>query len=138
MTAEALVLVYDASVNLGRPAVIDAIASVLNSLGDPLEKLWIEDANAGRRTFDIAEMTHAAAEPVDFRYLWAIPRSERRNSKSRWLTTALIDNVAPDSRILFFARPQGPTPGFDIHRTLLTSLVQAGFTPRYGYAYAGQ
>jgi hypothetical protein len=133
MSADALVLVYDASAKLGRQVVIDVIAAVLDSIGDPLEKLWIENASAGRRTYDIAEAAPVLSDPTGCRYLWAIPRSERRNSKSRWLTAAMIDNVAVDTSILFFASPRSTAPEFMAHRRLLESLVRAGITPQYGY-----
>ena len=133
MTAEALVLVYEGGANLGRRAVIDAIASVLNSIDDPLEKLWIEDTSARRRTYEVTEKRSLPGDQVALRYLWAIPRSERRNKKSRWLTTAMIDNVAVDSCILFFALPRSAAPEFMAHRILLELLVRAEITPRYGY-----
>jgi len=133
MTADALVLVYDASARLGKGAVIDAIAAVLDSIGDPLEKLWVEDRSARRRTYEIAQLAPVLGDQAGFRYLWAIPRSERRNSKSRWLTAAMIDNVAVDSSVLFFALPRGVAPEFVPHRTLLELLAQAGIIPQYGY-----
>jgi hypothetical protein len=133
MSAEAMVLVYEASANLGRRAVIDALASVLQSVGDPLEKLWIEDASAGRHTYDSSEKLPLQGDQSRFRYLWAIPRSERRNSKSRWLTAAMIDNVAVDTSILFFALPRGAAMEFTTHRMLLELLVREGMIPRYGY-----
>jgi hypothetical protein len=132
------VLVYERSANLGRRVVIDAIGSALSSIDDPLEKLWIEDASARRRTYDVTDKRPFPGDQADFRYLWAIPRSERRNSKSRWLTAAMIDNVAVDSSILFFAIPRGAAPEFMTHRILLELLVRAGISPRYGYGSACQ
>jgi hypothetical protein len=135
MTAEALALVCDAGTNVGQRAVIDAIAATLNSIGDPLERIWIEDANCKRRTYKVEEALAVLGNQANFRYVWAIPRSERRNSKSRWLTAAAIDNIAVSSATLFFALPRGLAEEFVPHVTLLKLLAQAQIFPRYGFGY---
>jgi len=135
MTAEALALAYDASADLGKRAVIDAIAATMNSIGDPLERIWIEDAHGRRRTYKVEEALAVLGQRANFRYLWAIPESERRNSKSRWLTAATIDNIAANSATLFFAVPRGLAKEFVPHVTLLESLVQANIVPQYGFGY---
>jgi hypothetical protein len=135
MTAEALALAYDASTNLGKRTVIDAIAATLNSIGNPLERIWIEDANGKRRTYKVEQALSVLGEQANFRYLWAIPESERRNSKSRWLTAATIDNIAVDRATLFFALPRGLMPQFVPHVTLLKLLAQADIVPQYGFGY---
>jgi hypothetical protein len=135
MTAEALALAYDASTNLGKRAVIDAIAATMNSLGNPLEKVWIEDANGKRRTYKVEQALAVLGQQANFRYLWAIPESERRNSKSRWLTAATIDNIAVNSATLFFALPRGLAKEFVPHVTLLKLLAQADIVPQYGFGY---
>lgn len=136
MTAEALALAYDASTSLGQPAVIDAIVATMNSIGDPLEKIWIEDANCKRRTYKVEQALAVLGNQANFRYVWAIPQSERRNSKSRWLTAAAIDNIAVSSATLFFALPRGLATEFVPHVTLLKLLAQAQIFPRYGFGYA--
>ena len=136
MTAEALALAFDASTNLGKRAVIDAIAATMSSIGNPLERIWLEDANGRRRTYKIEQALAVFGQRVDFRYLWAIPESERRNSKSRWLTAVTIDNIAVDSATLFFALPRGVTQEFVPHVTLLKSLAQVDIVPQYGFGYA--
>jgi hypothetical protein len=136
MTAEALALAFDASTNLGKRAVIDAIAATMNALGNPLERIWLEDANGKRRTYKVEEALAVLGNQTNFRYLWAIPESERRNSKSRWLTAATIDNIAVNSATLFFAVPRGLTKEFVPHLTLLKSLAQADIVPQYGFGYA--
>jgi len=94
MTAEALALAFDASTNLGKRAVIEAIAATMDSIGDPIERIWMEDANGRRHTFQVEQALAVLGDPANFRYLWALPASERRNSKSRWMTAATIDNIA--------------------------------------------
>jgi len=136
MIAEALALAYDATVHLDRRTVIGAIAATLNSIGDPLEKIWIEDLQGRRRTYKVDEALAALGDQANFRYLWTIPASERRNSKSRWLTAATIDNIAADRATLFFALPQGLEKPFAPHLTLLRYLAQAQVLPRYGFGYA--
>jgi hypothetical protein len=136
MTAEALALAFDASTNLGKRAVIDAIAATLNSIGDPIERIWIEDANGSRHTYKAERALAVLDDPANFRYLWAIPESERRNSKSRWLTAAAIDNIAVNSATVFFALPQGSAKEFAPHVTLLELLAQADIVPQYGFGYS--
>jgi hypothetical protein len=135
MTAEALALVFDASTDLGKRAVIDAIVATLNSIGNPLERIWIEDANGKRRTYKVEEALALLGNQANFRYLWAIPESERRNRKSRWLTAVTIDNIAVDSATLFFALPRGSAKEFVPHVTLLKLLAQADVVPQYGFGY---
>lgn len=135
MTSEALVLAYDASANLGRRAVIDAIAATLDSLGNPLEKVWIEDAMGKRRTYDVTQALGILGDRTRFRYLWAIPQSERRNNKSRWLTAATVDNIAAHGATLFFALPRGVAREFGPHLRLLELLAQADLVPQYGFGY---
>lgn len=135
MIAEALALAYDASTNLGKRAVIDAIATTMDLIGDPLEKIWIEDATGKRRTHKVEEVSAVFGERVNFRYLWAIPESERRNSKARWLTAATIDNSATHRATLFFALPRGQVKEFWPHLTLLRLLSQADLVPQYGFGY---
>ena len=134
----AMALVYDASIKLGKRAVIDAIAATLDSLGDPLDKIWIEDASAGRRTCTVKEALEVLDGQTGFRYLWAVPMSERRNKRSNWLSAAMVDNLAVNSSMLFFALPKGLAREFRPHVTLLESLVQAAATPQYGWAYTCQ
>jgi hypothetical protein len=136
MTAEALALAFDASTNLGKRAVIDAIAATMDSIGDPIERIWMEDANGGRHTYQVEQALAVLGDPADFRYLWALPASERRNSKSRWLTAATIDNIAVDSATLFFALPRGKAKEFVPHVTLLELLAQADIVPQYGFGYS--
>lgn len=136
MTAEALILAYDTTTLRGRRAVIDAIAATMDSIGDPLDKVWIEDAVGKRHTYKVGEALAAIGDLEHFRYLWAIPRSERRNSKSRWLTAVTIDNMAVDGATLFFALPRGMVREFGPHVTLLRGLAQADIVPRYGFGYA--
>ena len=136
MTAEALALAFDASTNLGKRAVIDAIAATMISIGDPIERIWIEDANGSRRTYKAEQALAVLGDPANFRYLWAIPESERRNSKSRWLTAVAIDNIAVNSSSLFFALPQGSAKKFAPHVTLLELLAQADIVPQYGFGYS--
>jgi hypothetical protein len=135
MTAEAVALAFDASVNLGKRAVIDAIAATFDSIDNPLEKVWIEDALGKRRTHDVIQAAAALGDRARFRYLWAIPRSERRNNKSRWLTTATVDNIAAHGATLFFALPRGVAREFEPHLHLLKLLVQADLVPQYGFGY---
>jgi hypothetical protein len=135
MTAEALALAFDASTDLGKRAVIDAIVATMNSLGNPLERIWIEDANGKRRTYKVEEALAFLGNQANFRYLWAIPESERRNSKSRWLTAVTIDNIAVNSATLFFALPRGSAKEFAPHVTLLKLLAQADVVPQYGFGY---
>jgi hypothetical protein len=136
MIAEALALAYDASTPVGKRAVINAIATTLNSIGDPLEKIWIEDTNGKRRTYQLEQALAILGDQADFRYLWAIPQSERRNSKSRWLTATAIDNIAVHGATLFFALPQGLAKEFVPHVTLLKLLVEADVVPQYGFGFA--
>ena len=136
MIAEALALAYDASTPIGKRAVVNAIAATMNSIGDPLEKIWIEDTSGKRRTYELEQALALLGNRADFRYLWAIPRSERRNSKSRWLTTAAIDNIAVNGATLFFALPRGLTKEFEPHVTLLKLLAEADAVPQYGFGFA--
>jgi hypothetical protein len=136
MTAAALALAFDTSTNLGKRAVIDAIAATMDSIGDPLEKIWVEDATGKRRTYRIAQAPAALGDRPNFRYLWAIPQSERRNSKSRWLTAATIDNIAANGATLFFALPRDQAQEFGPHVTLLRLLAEADTLPQYGFGYA--
>ena len=133
MTAEALALAFDTSTNLGKPAVIDAIAATLNSIGNPLERIWLEDANGKRRTYKVEQALAVLGNQADFRYLWAIPESERRNSKSRWLTAATIDNIAANSATLFFALPRGLAQEFVPHVALVRMLGHVDAVPQYGF-----
>jgi hypothetical protein len=136
MIAETLALAYDASTPIGKRAVINAIAAALDSIGDPLEKIWIEDTSGKRRTYQLEQALALLGHQANFRYLWAIPRSERRNSKSRWLTTAAIDNIAASGATLFFALPRGLTTQFEPHLTLLKLLAKADIIPQYGCGFA--
>lgn len=136
MTAEALALAYDASTNLSKRAVIDAIATTMDAIGDPLERIWIEDASGKRRTYKAEAALAVFGSQANFRYVWAMPASERRNSKSRWLTAATIDNIAANSATLFFALPRGLADEFAPHVILLRLLAQAEIVPRYGFGYA--
>ena len=136
MVAEALALAYDAGTPIDKSAVINAIAATLNSIGDPLEKIWIEDTHGKRHTHKFEQALPLPGNRGDFRYLWAIPQSERRNSKSRWLTTVAIDNIAANGATLFFALPQGLTTEFGPHLTLLKLLAQADAIPQYGFGFA--
>ena len=136
MIAEALALAYDASTPIGKRAVINAIAVTMNSIGDPLERIWIEDTSGKRRTYPLEQALALLGNQVDFRYLWAIPQSERRNSKSRWLTTAAIDNITVNGATLFFALPQGVMTEFEPHVTLLKLLAAADAVPQYGFGFA--
>ena len=138
MHAAAITLAFDASINLGKRAVIDAIATTLDSLGDPLDRLWIEDASARRRTCTVDRAMALLSHQKAFRYLWAAPASERRNTRSEWLTAVMVDHIAVQGGILFFALPRGSAQGFLPHVTLLKSLAQAGFVPQYGWAYTCQ
>jgi hypothetical protein len=136
MTAEALMLAYDTSTPLGKRAVINAIAATMDSIGNPLDRVWIEDATGKRCTYKVEQAQAVLGDPATFRYLWAIPQSERRNSKARWLTAATIDNVAANGATLFFALPRGMAREFGPHVTLLRSLAQADIVPQYGFGYA--
>jgi hypothetical protein len=136
MTAEALALVFDASANLGKRAVIDAIAATMDSIGDPIERIWMEDANGRRHTYQVERALAVLGDPADFRYLWALPASERRNSKSRWMTAATVDNIAVAGASLFFALPSGTAKEFVPHVTLLELLAQADIVPQYGFGYS--
>jgi hypothetical protein len=136
MTAEALALAFDASTNLGKRAVIDAIAATMESIGDPIERIWMEDANGRRHTYQVEQALAVLGDPANFRYLWALPASERRNSKSRWMTAATIDNIAVDSATVFFALPRGTAQEFVPHLTLLELLAQADIVPQYGFGYS--
>ena len=89
MTAEALALAFDASTNLGKRAVLDAIAATMDSIGDPIERIWLEDANGRRHTYQVEQALAVLGDPANFRYLWALPASERRNSKSDRKSTRL-------------------------------------------------
>lgn len=136
MTAEALALAYHRSTHLGKRAVIDVIAATMESIGDPLDKIWMEDRTGKRHTYKLAEARAVLGNRIDFRCLWAIPESERRNSKSRWLTALTIDNVAADGATLFFALPRGLAQEFAPHVALVGMLAQAGIVPQYGFGYA--
>jgi hypothetical protein len=133
-----MALLYDASIKLGKRAVIDAIAATLDALGDPLDKIWIEDASAGRHTYTVKEALAVLDGQAGFRYLWAVPMSERRNKRSNWLSAVMVDNLAVNSSMLFFALPRGLSREFGPHVTLLESLVEAAATPQYGWAYTCQ
>jgi hypothetical protein len=63
MTAEAMALAYDASTSLGKRAVLQAIAAVMESIGDPVGKFWIEDGAGKRRTYKIEQ---ASAQLKEF------------------------------------------------------------------------
>lgn len=136
MTAEALALAYPRSTALGKRAVIDVIAATMDSIGDPLHQVWIEDAAGKRHTYNLAQARAVLGERTDFRYLWAIPESERRNSKSRWLTALTIDNVGLDGATLFFGLPQVLGQEFAPHVALVRMLAQADVVPQYGFGYA--
>jgi hypothetical protein len=136
MIAEALALAYDASTPIDKRAVINAIATTMNSIGDPLERIWIEDTNGRRHTYQLEQALALLGNRADFRYLWALPQSERRNSKSRWLTTVAIDNIAANGATLFFALPRGLTTEFSPHLTLLKLLAEADIIPQYGFGFA--
>lgn len=134
----AMALVYDASVKLGKRAVIDAIAATLDSLEDPLDRIWIEDTSAKRRTYTVSEALAVLGQQAGFRYLWAAPVSERGNSRFNWLSAVMVDNIAVNSSTLFFALPRGLVKDFGPHVTLLELLVQAHVIPQYGWAYMCQ
>ncbi len=55
MSADAIALMYDAGVNLSTSAVLGAIAATLDSCGDPLDRIWLEDSNARRRTYSVED-----------------------------------------------------------------------------------
>ena len=136
MVAETLALAYDTSTNLGKRAVIDVIAAAMDSIADPLEKVWVEDATGKRRTYTVQQALAALGDRPSFRCLWAIPQSERRNSKSRWLTALTIDNITTHGATLFFALPRDRAKEFGPHVTLLRLLVEADIVPQYGFGYA--
>lgn len=136
MTAEALALAFDAGANLGKRAVIDVISMTMSSIGDPLEKVWLEDATGRRHTYTVEEVLGLLDDQPDYRYLWAIPQSERRNHKSRWMTVATVDNTTANRATLFFALPRGVTEEFAPHVTLLKHLARADMVPNYGFGYA--
>ena len=136
MTAEALALAYHRSTHLGKSAVVDVIAATMDLIGDPLDKVWIEDVTGQRHTYKIEQARAVLGSRMDFRYLWAIPESERRNSKSRWLTAVTIDNVAANGATLFFALPRGSAQEFAPHVALVRMLAQADAVPQYGFGYA--
>ncbi len=136
MTAEALALAFTAGANLGERAVINAIRLTMSSIGDPLEKVWLEDATGRRRTYTVEQALAFLGDGTDYRYLWAIPQSERGNHKSRWLTVATVDNTTANNATLFFALPRGVTPEFAPHMTLLNYLARADIVPHYGFGYA--
>ena len=136
MTAEALALAYHRSTHLGRRAVIDVVAATMNLIGDPLDKVWIEDATGKRHTYGLEQARSVLGDRADFRYLWAIPASERRNSKSRWLTAVTIDNVAVHGATLFFALPRGLAQEFVPHVALVRMLAHVDAVPQYGFGYA--
>jgi hypothetical protein len=136
MTAEALALAYHRSTHLGKRAVIDVIAATMDLIGDPLDKVWIEDVTGKRHTYRLEQAQSVLGDRADFRYLWAIPASERRNSKSRWLTAVTIDNVAVHGATLFFALPRGLAQEFAPHVALVRMLARAAAVPQYGFGYA--
>ena len=136
MTAEALALAFDASANLGKRVVIDAISATLSSIGNPLEKVCVEDATGCRRTYAVEQELALLDNEPDYRYLWATPQSERRNHKSRWLTVATVDNTTINKATLFFTLPRDVTQEFAPHVTLLGYLARAGMVPQYGFGYA--
>lgn len=135
MAAEALALAFDAGANLGKRAVVDAIRATLRSIGNPLEKIWLEDAKGRRCTYSVERALALLGEDANYRYLWATPQSERRNHKSRWLTVATVDNTTAKQATLFFALPHGVTEEFAPHITLLKGLAGAGVVPHYGFGY---
>jgi hypothetical protein len=135
MIAEALALAYDATTHLGNRAVIEAIAATMESFGDPLDKVWIEDVTGKRHTYKMEQALTVGNLP-HFRHLWAIPASERRNSKARWLTAVTIDNSAVNGATLVFALPRELAQEFGPHVTLLKLLAQADVVPQYGFGYA--
>ena len=135
MTAEALALTFDANTDLGTRAAIDAIAATMNSIGDPLDRIWLEDANGRGRTYEVDQALALLDKQQDFRCLWAIPESERRNSRSTWLTAVIIDNMAIAGVTLFFALPGGMTKQFVPHIALLKSLAEIDVVPQYGFGY---
>lgn len=135
-TAEALALAFDAGANLGKRAVVDAISATLSSIGDPLEKILLEDATGGRRTYTAEQALALLGDEADYRYLWAIPQSERRNHKSAWLTAVTVDNTTANKATLFFAMPRGVTREFAPHVTLLNYLARADMVPHYGFGYS--
>jgi hypothetical protein len=136
MTAEALALAFDADANLGKRAVIEAVSATLSSIGNPLEKIWLEDATGCRRTYTVEQALALLDNEPDYRYLWAIPQSERRNHKSQWLTVATVDNTTVNKAMLFFALPRGAKQEFAPHVTLLKYLARADMVPHYGFGYA--
>jgi hypothetical protein len=135
MAAEALALAFDAGANLDKRAVIDAIGATLRSIGNPLEKIWLEDATGRRCTYTVERALALLGEEANYRYLWATPQSERGNHKSRWLTVATVDNTTANKTTLFFALPRGVTQEFAPHITLLKSLARADMVPHYGFGY---
>ena len=136
MIAEALALAYDTTTQLGDRAVIEAIAATMESFGDPLDKVWIEDVTGKRHTYKMEQALTVKGNLPNFRHLWAIPASERRNSKARWLTVVTIDNSAVSGATLFFALPRDLAEEFGPHVTLLKLLAQADIVPQYGFGYA--
>ena len=136
MTAEALALAFDAGTNLGTRALVDAIGVTMSSIGNPLEKIWLEDATGCRRTYTVEQTLALLDDEADYRYLWAIPQSERRNPKSQWLTVATVDNTTVNKAMLFFALPRGAKQEFAPHVTLLKYLARADMVPHYGFGYA--
>lgn len=135
MTAEALALAFDANTDLGTRAAIGAIAATMKSIGDPLERIWLEDANGRGGTYKVDQALALMEKKPDFRSVWAIPESEHRNSRSTWLTAVIIDNMAVAGVTLFFALPGGLTKQFVPHITLLKSLAQIDVVPQYGFGY---
>ena len=136
MTAEALALAFDAGAHLGKRAVINALSLTRSSIGDPLEKIGLEDAAGVRSAYSVEQALALLDDEADYRYLWAIPQSERRNHKSRWLTVATVDNTTANNGTLFFAVPRDVTQEFAPHVTLLKYLARAGMAPQYGFGYA--
>ena len=135
MTAEALALAFDANTDLGTRAAIEAITAAMNSIGDPVERIWLEDANGRGHTYKVDQAVALLERQPDFRCARAIPESERRNSRSTWLTAVIIDNMAVAGVTLFFALPGGMTKQFAPHITLLKSLAQIDVVPQYGFGY---
>jgi hypothetical protein len=136
MTAEALALAFEPGATLDKRAVVEAMAAALESVGNPLERVWIEDAGGKRHTYNSEQAIAYVSGGAEVRNMWAFPESERGNSKARWLTAATLSNLEKTSTILFFGLPQGLAMEFAPHVTLLKRLVQAAVVPRYGFGYA--
>jgi hypothetical protein len=135
MTAEALALAFEPGASLDKRVIVEAMAATLESLGNPLARVWIEGASGKRYTYDSERALAYVSGGAEVRNIWAIPESERGNSKARWLTAATLSNLETTSTILFFGLPQGLAKEFAPHLTLLKRLVQSAVVPRYGFGY---